>query len=65
MLDGTIGIIVYQISLLFAVPSLLLALGKLNARDVLLRYRVPVSESPETDKHVAEIGIAYEKAMPE
>ena len=48
---------------LFAVPSLLLALGKLGAQDALLRYRIPVSESPETDKHVAEITIAYEKAM--
>ncbi len=47
---------------LFAVPSLLLALGKLNARDALLSYRVPVSESPETDKHIAEIALAYEKA---
>ena len=48
---------------LFAVPSLLLALGKLGAKDALLRYRIPVSESPETDKHIAEITIAYEKAM--
>lgn len=48
---------------LFAVPSLLLALGKLGARDALLHYRIPVSESVETDKHIAEITIAYEKAM--
>ena len=48
---------------LFAVPSLLLALGKLGARDALLAYRIPVSESPETDKHIAEITIAYEKAV--
>ncbi|MBR6038879.1 MAG: methyltransferase domain-containing protein [Clostridia bacterium] len=48
---------------LFAVPSLLLALGKLGAKDALLSYRIPVSESPETDKHIAEITIAYEKAM--
>ena len=47
---------------LFAVPSLLLALGRLNAKDALLSYRVPVSESPEMDKHIAEIEIAYEKA---
>lgn len=47
---------------LFAVPSLLLALGKLNAKDALLSYRVPVSESEETDKHIAEIALAYEKA---
>ena len=48
---------------LFTVPSLLLALGKLGARDALEAYRIPVSESPETDKHIAEITIAYEKAM--
>ena len=47
---------------LFTVPSLLLALGKLGARDALLSYRVPVSGSPETDKHIAEIALAYEKA---
>ena len=48
---------------LFAVPSLLLSLGKLGAKDALETYRVPVSESPETDKHIAEITVAYEKAM--
>ena len=48
---------------LFAIPSLLLALGRLGAKDALEAYSVPVSESPATDKHVAEIGIAYEKAM--
>ena len=48
---------------LFAVPSLLLALGKLGAKDALESYHIPVSESPETDKHIAEITIAYEKAM--
>lgn len=48
---------------LFAVPSLLLALGKLGARDALERYTVPVSESEAMDKHIAEIEIAYEKAM--
>lgn len=48
---------------LFTVPSLILALGRLNAKDALNAYRVPVSESPETDKHIAEIAIAYEKAM--
>lgn len=48
---------------LFAVPSLLLALGKLGAKDALERYRIPASGSPETDKHIAEITIAYEKAM--
>ena len=48
---------------LFAVPSLLLALGSLGAEDALKAYRVPVSESPETDKHVAAITAAYAKAM--
>jgi 16S rRNA G966 N2-methylase RsmD len=48
---------------LFAVPSLILALGRLNEKDALLSYRIPVSESVETDKHIAEITIAYEKAL--
>lgn len=48
---------------LFAVPSLLLSLGRLGAKDVLKAYRVPVSESEAMDKHIAEIEIAYEKAM--
>ena len=48
---------------MFAVPSILLSLGKLGAKDVLLSYRVPVSTGAETDKHVAEIALAYEKAM--
>lgn len=48
---------------LFAVPSLLLSLGKLGARDALEAYTVPVSESEATDKHIAEIALAYEKAM--
>lgn len=48
---------------LFAVPSLLLALGRLGAKDALEAYRVPVSQSEAEDKHIAEIGIAYEKAM--
>ena len=48
---------------LFAIPSLLLALGKLGAKDALEAYHIPVSTSPETDKHIAEITIAYEKAM--
>ena len=47
---------------LFAVPSLILALGRLGAKDALLSYRIPVSGSVETDKHIAEITIAYEKA---
>ena len=48
---------------MFAIPSILLSLGKLGAKDVLESYRVPVSESEEMDKHVAEIALAYEKAM--
>ncbi len=48
---------------LFTVPSLILALGRLNAKDVLSGYSVPVSESEAMDKHIAEIEIAYEKAM--
>ena len=44
---------------MFAVPSILLSLGKLGAKDVLESYRVPVSESEEMDKHVAEIALAY------
>ncbi len=48
---------------LFTVPSLLLALGRLNAKDVLAGYSVPVSEAEAMDKHIAEIEIAYEKAM--
>ncbi len=48
---------------LFAVPSILLSLGKLGAKDVLESYRIPVSASEDMDKHVAEITLAYEKAM--
>ena len=47
---------------LFAVPSLLLALGALGAKDALCRYTVPASEGPEQDKHIAAIEAAYEKA---
>ncbi|MBR0081709.1 MAG: methyltransferase domain-containing protein [Clostridia bacterium] len=48
---------------LFAVPSLILALGNLGAEEVLCGYTVPASESPETDKHIAAIAAAYGKAM--
>ncbi len=48
---------------LFAVPSLLLALGRLGAKDALEAYRVPVSQSAAEDKHIAQIQIAYEKAL--
>jgi len=47
---------------LFTVPSLILALGSLGAGDVLLAYTVPVSESPEQDKHIAAITAALDKA---
>ena len=47
---------------LFAVPSLLLALGALGQRDALLAYTVPASTGPETDKHIAAIAAAYQKA---
>ena len=47
---------------LFAVPSLLLALGALGAKDALCRYTVPASEGPEQDQHIAAIEAAYEKA---
>lgn len=47
---------------LFAVPSLLLALGSLGAEETLRSYQIPVSESPEQDKHIAAITAAYEKA---
>lgn len=48
---------------LFAIPSILLSLGRLGAKDVLASYTVPASESEAMDKHVAEIALAYEKAM--
>ena len=48
---------------LFAVPSLLLALGSLGAEEALRSYVVPVSENVEMDKHVAAIATAYDKAM--
>ncbi len=48
---------------MFTVPSILLSLGKLGAKDELEAYTVPISVSEEMDKHVAEIALAYEKAM--
>ena len=48
---------------LFAVPSLLLALGALGAKETLCAYTVPASLSAETDKHIALIAAAYDKAM--
>ena len=47
---------------LFAVPSLLLALGALGQKDALFGYTVPASTGPETDKHIAAITAAYQKA---
>ena len=47
---------------LFAVPSLLLALGSLQAEEALRSYQIPVSENAEQDKHIASITAAYEKA---
>lgn len=48
---------------LFAIPSLLLSLGRLGAEETLRAYRVPVSVGVETDKHIAEITIALSKAL--
>ena len=48
---------------LFAVPSLLLALGKLGDEGTLRAYEPPVSASPETDGLVAQIVLAKEKAL--
>ncbi len=48
---------------LFAIPSLLLALGALGAEEALRSYTVPASENDEMDKHVAAIATAYDKAM--
>ncbi len=52
-----------QETTLFAVPSLILSLGRLGASDALRAYTVPTSDCPAMDKHVAEIVIAYDKAM--
>ena len=48
---------------LFAVPSLLLALGNLGAEDVLLGYVPPVSDNADMDKHIAAITSAHQKAL--
>ena len=48
---------------LFAVPSLLLALGSLGAEDAIRSYEVPLSTGIETDKHVALIASAKNKAL--
>ena len=48
---------------LFAVPSLLLALGRLGDEETLRAYEPPVSATPETDGLVAQIVLAREKAL--
>ena len=48
---------------LFAIPSLLLALGRLGDERTLRAYEPPVSVSPETDGLVAQIVLAREKAL--
>ena len=48
---------------LFAVPSLLLALGRLGDEKTLRAYEPPASQSPETDGLVAQIVLAREKAL--
>ncbi len=48
---------------LFAVPSLLLALGRLGDEAALRAYEAPASLSPETDGLVAQIVLAQEKAL--
>ena len=48
---------------LFAIPSLLLALGKLGDEETLRAYEPPKSMSPETDGLVAQIVLARDKAL--
>ena len=48
---------------LFAIPSLLLALGRLGDEGTLRRYKPPASASPETDGLVGQIVLAREKAL--
>ncbi len=48
---------------LFAVPSLLLALGNLGAEEAVRAYEIPVSTGPDMDKHVALIASAKSKAL--
>ena len=48
---------------LFAIPSLLLALGRLGDEGTLRAYEPPASQSPETDGLVAQIVLAREKAL--
>ncbi len=48
---------------LFAIPSLLLALGRLGDEGTVRAYVPPVSQSPETDGLVGQIVLAQEKAL--
>ena len=48
---------------LFAIPSLLLALGRLGDEPTLAAYAPPASLSPETDGLVAQIVLAQQKAL--
>ena len=48
---------------LFAIPSLLLALGRLRDEESLRAYAPPASAGPETDGLVAQIVLAKEKAL--
>ena len=50
----------------FVVPSILLALGAIGGRaaeNALSAYAPPLPESPEQEKHCAEIQAAYKKAV--
>lgn len=47
----------------FAVPSLILALGRLGDEETLRAYEPPASASPETDGLVGQIVLAREKAL--
>ena len=48
---------------LFAIPSLLLALGRLGDEETLRAFEPPTSLSPETDGLVGQIALAREKAL--
>ena len=48
---------------LFAVPSLLLALGRLRDEETLRAYTPPASAGPETDGLVGQIVLARDKAL--
>ena len=48
---------------LFAIPSLLLALGRLGDEGTLRAYEPPASLSPETDGLVAQIVLSRDKAL--